>query len=92
MSGLQYITGSPLTLIKQTTGTATAACPAGLNIISGGYTTTVPVGSSANPSTMHVFSSVFAGLNSWSVTATNTTNSNNAALVLTAYAICALVQ
>ena len=92
MSGLQYITGSPLLLLKQTTGTATATCPAGLNVISGGYTTTVPPGSSATPSVMQVFSSVFSGVNAWSVTGTNNANSNSATLLLTAYAVCALVQ
>jgi hypothetical protein len=92
LSGMQYITGSPLLLLKQTTGTATAACPAGLNIISGGFTTTVPAGSSASPFAMRIFSSVFSGVNAWSVTGTNDSNPNSATLLLTAFAVCALVQ
>ena len=92
MSGLQYITGNPLLLLKQTTGTATASCPAGLNVISGGFTTTVPAGSSASPFAMQVFSSVFGGVNAWSVTGANNSNSNSATLLLTAFAVCALVQ
>jgi hypothetical protein len=92
LAGLQYVTGIPLTLLKQTTGTATAMCPAGLNIISGGFTTAVPAGSNATPSAMRVFNSFFSGVNGWSVSATNTASGNNAALSLTAYAICALVQ
>jgi hypothetical protein len=67
-------------------------CPSGLKIISGGFTTSIPLGSGADLSEMLVSSSVFAGLNSWSVTATNTSGGNNSALVLTAYAVCAFVQ
>ena len=89
---MQYITGPPLTLPKQATGTATAVCPAGLNVISGGFTTTVPPGSNANANAMQVVNSVFSGLNTWSATATNTAFANNSPLVLTAYAVCAFVQ
>jgi hypothetical protein len=89
---LQYITGNPLTLLKQATGTALAACPSGLKVISGGFMTTVPPGSNASPVALEVFNSVFSGVNGWSVSATNTANGNNAALILTAYAICAFVQ
>jgi hypothetical protein len=92
LSGLQYITGSPLLLLKQATGTATATCPAGLNVISGGFTTSIPPGSSASTSAMQVISSLFSGSNAWSVTGTNTANSNSATLRLTAFAVCAFVQ
>jgi hypothetical protein len=92
MSGLQYITGSPFLLLKQATGISTATCPVGLNVISGGFTTTIPVGSSAETSAMQVISSVFNGSNAWSVTGTNTANSNSATLLLTAFAVCAFVQ
>ncbi|MDT7807598.1 MAG: hypothetical protein QOJ70_1411 [Acidobacteriota bacterium] len=92
MSGLQRISSSPVTLIKQMSGMATATCPAGLQVIAGGFTTTVPVGSNGDPSTMQVFSSIFSGINGWSVSAANGSKANNAALVLTAYAICAVVQ
>jgi hypothetical protein len=92
MSGLQYIVGSPITLLKQTTGTATATCPAGLRVISGGYTTSVPTGSQADPFDIQVFSSVFSGITDWIVNAKNSAQPNNASLVLTAYAICAVVQ
>jgi hypothetical protein len=92
MSGLQYITGSPLTLARQATGTATATCPAGLRAISGGYATTVPTDSQADPSNIQIFSSIFSGTTGWSVSAKNSAQPNNASLVLTAHAICAVVQ
>jgi hypothetical protein len=41
---------------------------------------------------MQVFSSIFSGMTGWSVSATNSSNSNSASLALTAYAICAIVQ
>ena len=92
LSGLQYITGTPFTLLRQMTGTATATCPAGLRVISGGYTTTAPTDSQADPFDIQVFSSIFNGMTGWSVSAKNSAHPNNASLVLTAYAICALVQ
>ena len=92
MSGVQYITGSPVTLGKNVTGTATATCPAGLQVISGGFTTTIPAGSVHSPGDMQVFSSVFSGMTGWSVTATNNNSSNSGSLTLTAYAVCAVVQ
>lgn len=92
LSGLQYINGSSLTLLRQETGTATAICPAGLKVISGGYNTTVPTGSQADPFDIQIFSSMFSGLTGWSVRAKNGAHAENASLVLTAYAICAVVQ
>lgn len=89
LSGLQYITGIPLTLIRQETGTAIATCPAGLKVISGGYNTTVPVGSQADASDIQIFSSMFSGLTGWSVRAKNSAHPNEASLMLTVYAICA---
>jgi hypothetical protein len=90
---LQYVTGIPLTLLKLATGTATATCPAGRNVIGGGYTTTVPSGSSAAQAFMQVFSSAYSGTTIWSVSGTNASVGNgNLNLVLTAYAICAIVQ
>jgi hypothetical protein len=93
MSRLQYIIGSPLTLLKLTTGTAIATCPSGRNVIAGGFTTTVPNGSSANPAFMQVFSSANSSPSVWSVSATNAAVGNgNLNLILMAYAICASVQ
>ena len=92
LSGLQYITGIPLTLIRQETGTAIATCPAGLRVISGGYNTTVPAGSQADASDIQIFSSMFSGLTGWSVKAKNSAHPNEASLILTVYAICAAVQ
>jgi hypothetical protein len=92
LSGLQYVTGNPLTLSSQATGTAAAMCPAGLNVISGGYTTTVPNGSMANASDIRIFSSAFNGATGWSVSATNNARAQGASLVVTAYAVCATVQ
>jgi hypothetical protein len=92
MSGLQYITGSPLTLLRQATGTAIATCPAGLRVISGGYATTVPTDSQANPFDIQIFSSIFSGMTGWTVSAKNSAHPDNASLVLTAYAICSVVQ
>jgi hypothetical protein len=93
MSGLQYITGIPLTLLKLTTGTATATCPTGRNVIGGGYTTTVPSGSFAAQAFMQVFSSANSGMTIWSVSGTNASVGNgNLSLTLTSYAICAVVQ
>jgi N-acetylneuraminic acid mutarotase len=92
LSGLQYVAGSPLTLSSQATGTATATCPAGLKVISGGYTTTVPNGSQANASDIRIFGSAFNGATGWSVGATNNARGNGASLVVTPYAVCATVQ
>jgi hypothetical protein len=92
LSGLQYITGIPLTLIRQETGTAIATCPAGLKVISGGYNTTVPTGSQADASDIQIFSSMFSGLTGWSVRAKNSAHPNEASLILTVYAICAAAQ
>jgi hypothetical protein len=92
LSGLQYVTGSPLTLERQETGTAIAACPAGLKVISGGYNTTVPNGSRADRFDLQVFRSMFSGLTEWSVSAKNSAHPSNASLILTVYAICAVVQ
>ena len=90
---MQYITGTPLTLLKLTTGTAIATCPSGRNVIGGGFTATVPSGSSANPAFIQVFNSVNSGSTTWSVSATNAAlGSGNRSLTLTAYAICAMVQ
>jgi hypothetical protein len=93
ISGLQYITRPPLTLLKLTTGTAIAACPSGHNVIGGGFATTVPAGSSANPAFMQVFKSTNGGSTTWSVNATNAASGGgNFSLTLTVYAICAIVQ
>jgi len=91
VSGLQYVTGPSLTLLKQTTGTFTATCPAGLKVLSGGFSTTVPAGSTAGAFDIRIFVSTFSGNNAWTVTAKNGASGNNASLVLTAYAVCAIV-
>jgi hypothetical protein len=93
ISGLQYVTGAPLHLAKQTTGTTTATCPSGLKVIAGGYITTVPNASAADPGQMQVFSSANSGTTAWLVSATNNAaGSGNHKLILTAYAICAIAQ
>jgi hypothetical protein len=90
---LQYVSGTPLTIPKLTSGTATVTCPAGLTVIAGGYTTTVPGGSSANPAFMQIFLSANNGSTVWRVSATNAASGGgNRSLTLTAHAICALVQ
>ena len=80
-----------MTLSKQASGTAAAVCPAGLQVIGGGFNTTVPAGSTATPNLMQVFSSAPSGTTAWTVSATNGTN-KTADLTITAYAICAVVQ
>jgi hypothetical protein len=86
---VQYVTGSPLTIAKHATATVTAVCPAGKNVIGGGFATSVPSGGNANPGLMQIFSSAAGGATSWSVSAYNDATG---ALILTAYAICAFVQ
>lgn len=94
MSGLEFVTGTPLTILKSTSGTTTAGCPAGKSVIAGGFTTSVPSGSSALPVYMQVHNSFYDTLLSlWSVTGTNAASGGgNRSLVLTAYAVCANVQ
>lgn len=94
MSGLQYVTGTPLTILKSSFGTATAGCPAGKSAIGGGFGTSVPAGSSAMPAFMQVDTSFYdMATMRWVVSATNAaTGSGNRSLVLTAYAVCATVQ
>jgi hypothetical protein len=90
---LQYTTGTSLTLLKQTIGTTIATCSSGRSVIGGGFTTTVPSGSSAIPAFMQVFNSANSGSTIWSVSAANAAQgSGNRSLTLTAYAICAIVQ
>lgn len=93
LSGLQFILGTPLILAKQTGGTAGVTCPAGLTVISGGYTTVVPAGSNSNSAFMQVFDSVNNGANGWQVSGLNASNGGgNRNLILTAHAVCAIVQ
>lgn len=94
LSGLEYVTGALVTIGSQTTGTATAVCPAGKRPIGGGYTTELPTGSKSSVANMQVFSSAPAGSASWSVSGFNTDNgkSEKKDLALTAYAVCAVVQ
>ena len=90
---MQYITGTPLVLLKQTIGTAIATCPSGRSVLGGGFTATVPSGSSAIPAYMQAFDSVNSGSTIWSVSAANAAQGGgNRSLTLTAYAICAIVQ
>ena len=87
---MQYITGSPVTVGVNQTETATATCPAGTQVISGGFRTTEPPGGGGNPAGMTVFNSFFAASNDgWRVRATN---KSNGPLTLTAFAVCAVVQ
>ena len=88
------MTGTPLTILKSSSGTATAGCPVGKSMIAGGFTTSVPSGSSALPVFMQVHNSFYDTLPSlWSVTGTNVASGGgNRSLVLTAYAVCAVVQ
>ncbi len=94
MSGLQQIMGTPSTILKSTSGSATAGCPAGKSVIGGGFTTSVPAGSSALPVFMQVDSSFYDSiLMLWSVSGTNAASGGgNRSLVLTAYAVCAVVN
>lgn len=94
LSGIQHITGTPVTILKSTSGSATAACPAGKAVIGGGYSTSEVNGSSANPGLMQINSSYFDPNTSvWTVSGTNVAGGGgNLSLVLTAYAICATVQ
>ena len=76
--------------------TASAPCTAGKNILFGGFTTSVPVGSSGTVDLIQVSSSTFdTSTMTWKVTATNMGNGNgnrNLDLLLTPYAICGMVQ
>jgi hypothetical protein len=94
MSGLEYITGVPITILKSSTRTATVGCPVGKSVIAGGYATSVPAGSSALPVFMQIDSSyydVFTML--WTIRATNVASGGgNRSLTLTPYAVCAIVQ
>jgi hypothetical protein len=92
IAGVQYITGAPVTIPRSTAATASAACPAGKSVINGGFTVTLSAGSTADLSDMIVTSSVFTGPTGWSATGSNTAKANNSDLVLTAYAVCAIVQ
>ena len=90
---MQYITGTPMTLLRQTTGTSVALCPSGLNVIGGGFTTSVPPGSNGNAVDMQVFHSVNSGSTIWSVSAGNLAQGgDNRSLTLVAFAICATVR
>jgi hypothetical protein len=82
-----------MTIGKLATGTASATCSGGRKVLAGGYITTVPGGSGANPAFMQVFKSANSGMTIWNVTATNAASGGgNLNLTLTAYAICATVQ
>jgi hypothetical protein len=94
MSELQYVTGTPLTLLKSTSGTASAGCPAGKSVIGGGYRTSIPAGSSTFSVYMQIDSSYYdAGTMLWTVNGTNASSGGgNRSLVLTPYAVCVTVQ
>jgi hypothetical protein len=103
MSGLQTILGTPVTLLRNTTGTASVSCPAGLKVIAGGFSTSVPAGSSAGAADLQVFISIPSGAAGWSASGKNNAsgsngnngngnNGNNVTLTLQAYALCAVVQ
>ena len=94
MSGLQHATGTPVTILKSTSGMATAGCPAGKSVIGGGYLTTVPAGSNALSVYMQIDSSYYDALTMlWTINGTNAASGGgNRSLILTAYAVCAIVQ
>jgi hypothetical protein len=94
LAAIERIASSPVTVAKQTSGTATATCPAGKVAIAGGFAVGLPPGSTASPSAMSVTSSANSGASAWSVTGFNGGNGNAAAttLTLTANVTCAIVQ
>ncbi len=96
MSGLSYVTGTPIVVTKGTTVTLTTGCPIGKSVISGGYDTDVTLGSSASVDFILVSSSYFdIATMSWKVTVTNLKNGNgnqNKSLTVTPYAVCVIVQ
>ncbi len=94
VSNLTRVMGTPVPVTAGMTGTATATCPAGTTGLSGGYETTVSPGSSASPSFMQIFSSIFDPLNlSWTVRGENMANGGpNRTLNLSAFVVCATVQ
>lgn len=83
-----------MTLLKSTSGTAIVGCPAGKSVIAGGYRTSVPAGSSTLAVYMQIDSSYYdVGTMLWTVNATNAASGGgNRSLVLTAYAVCVIVQ
>jgi hypothetical protein len=86
------ITGTPVIIQKQSSGTAVATCTNGKKILGGGYMTGVPQGSSSSPEMMTVFTSFADSLLSWSVKGFNNSNGGqDRSLTLTAYAVCAVV-
>ena len=93
ISGLEQVTGTPVTILRGENGTSIATCPNGKTVLGGGFSTAVPAGSSARPEAMIVFSSMSDGTTGWKVRGTNTTSRNDGGtqLTLTAYAICAVV-
>jgi hypothetical protein len=91
--GLQHVIGIRVSVLRGSSGVATATCPTGKVVIGGGFATDVPPGGSARPESMIVFSSVSNGSTGWSVNGANTTSRNggDTTLNLTAYAVCAVV-
>lgn len=95
MSGLQYVTGTPTVIPKNTSMIAVAMCPAGKSVIGGGYSTSIPPGSNASPEFLLVTGFSFATPStSWTVSVTNLgkgNGNNNRDLLVTAYAVCVQV-
>lgn len=104
LAGLQTVVGNPVTINRRAEGTATVNCPAGLTVIGGGYSTSVPTGSRANRGNLQIFSSTPNGSTGWNASAVNrprggeddddhdNRNAARRALDLRAHAICAKVQ
>jgi hypothetical protein len=93
LSGYEVVTGAAVTIAKQTAGASTATCPSGKSVISGGFQTSVPSGSSASLQMIDMLNSFPNNTSSWRVRGFNSASgAGNQSLTLTAYAICASVQ
>ena len=87
------MTGTPATttsILKDTTATSTATCPAGTVLLSGGsrWVALDAVGVPADHRRIGVTDSYPSSASTWTVTIRNTENATSLATV-TAYAICA---
>lgn len=85
------MSGTAVSIAKNSSGDASVTCPGNLKVIAGGYSTTVPNGSNAAAADLKVYNSLPVGTNGWTVSGSNTpgTGSGSGALALRAYAICA---
>jgi hypothetical protein len=93
LAGVEYVTGTPLLIVGGESGTANVSCPSGKKLLTGGYSTTVPAGSTGTPDLLRIFSSYFDTTTmSWKVSGSNEGKNNgghNESLFLSAYAVCA---